>query len=59
MDNIDKRNRLDEQPFSYRLTKNDIVFIEYYGKQVKTLKGKDGEKFLKKMNAAENEKPPN
>ncbi|MGP4079429.1 hypothetical protein ACTWQL_05890 [Pseudalkalibacillus sp. R45] len=56
MGNIDRRSRLDEEPFSYRVTKNNTVFIEYYGKQVKTLKGKDGEKFLKKMNAAENEK---
>lgn len=53
MGNIDKRNRLDEEPFSYRITKDKTVFIDYYGKQVKILKGKDAEKFIEKMNGAE------
>ncbi|WP_312473126.1 hypothetical protein [Neobacillus sp.] len=56
MDNIDKRNRLDETPFSYRVNKNNTVFLDYYGKQVKILNGKDAEQFFKKINAAENEK---
>lgn len=36
---VDKRMRLEEEPFSYRVTKNNTVFIEYFGKQVKILKG--------------------
>ncbi|RBP88781.1 hypothetical protein DFO70_113105 [Cytobacillus firmus] len=56
MDQIDKRNRLNDEPFSFRLNKNNTVFLDYNGKQVKILKGKEAEKFLKKMNDAEEEK---
>ncbi|MDM5155667.1 hypothetical protein QUF88_18290 [Bacillus sp. DX1.1] len=56
MRNIDKRNRLDEEIFSYRITKNNTVFIDYCGKQVTTLKGKEAEKFLVKINQANSEK---
>ncbi|WP_370223249.1 hypothetical protein [Cytobacillus sp.] len=56
MDPIDKRNRLDDEPFSFRVNKNSTVFLDYNGKQVKILKGKEAEKFLKKMNDAEDEK---
>ncbi|MGS2778797.1 hypothetical protein ACVBAX_15650 [Robertmurraya sp. GLU-23] len=56
MGDIDKRNRLDEAPFSYKITKNNTVLIDYYGKQVKLLKGKDAEKILEKIKMAENEK---
>ncbi|EWG10979.1 hypothetical protein [Cytobacillus firmus] len=56
MDYIDKRNRLDEEPFGFRVNKNSTVFLDYCGKQVKILKGKEAEKFLKKMNDAEGEK---
>jgi hypothetical protein len=54
--NIDKRNRLDEAPFSYRVTKNNTVLIDYNGKQVKLLKGKDAEKILERIKIAEDEK---
>ncbi|MFT4414343.1 hypothetical protein ACLM5H_10840 [Fredinandcohnia humi] len=56
MGNIDKRNRLDDTPFRYRVTKDNTIFLDYYGKQVKILKGKEAEKFISKMNTAENEK---
>ncbi|MGM7723695.1 hypothetical protein [uncultured Metabacillus sp.] len=56
MDNIDKRNRLDETPFSYRINKNNTVFLDYHGKQVKILKGKEAERFLRKISIAEDEK---
>ncbi|MBU7592392.1 hypothetical protein [Metabacillus halosaccharovorans] len=56
MSNIDKRNHLDETPFSYRVNKDKTIFLEYYGRQVKILRGKEAEKFLRKMNEAENEK---
>ncbi|ADU32197.1 hypothetical protein [Evansella cellulosilytica] len=55
MGKIDKRNRLAELPFSYRVNKANTVFLNYEGKQVKMIKGKDAEKFLKKINFAENE----
>ena len=53
MNNIDKRNRLDQSPFSYKVTKNNTVLIYYNGKQVKLVKGKDAEKILEKINTAE------
>ncbi|WP_394578366.1 hypothetical protein [Cytobacillus firmus] len=56
MDHIDKRNRLDEEPFSFRVNKNSTVFLDFNGKQVKILKGKEAEKFLKRMSEAEDEK---
>jgi hypothetical protein len=56
MGNIDKRNRLGEAPFRYAITKTNTVFIDYEGKQIKVLKGKEAEKFLKRVNAADSEK---
>lgn len=56
MSNVDKRNRLDENPFSYQITKDDTVFLEYHGKRVKILKGKEAEKFLEKIKGTEGEK---
>ncbi|QWG59646.1 hypothetical protein [Bacillus mycoides] len=56
MKKTDKRNRLDDMMFHYRITKNNIVSIEYYGKQIMILKGNDAEKFLNKINRASNEK---
>ncbi|MBM7095227.1 hypothetical protein JSY36_05605 [Bacillus sp. H-16] len=56
MGSIDKRNRLRQTPFNYRVNKDNTVFLDYEGKQVKILKGKDADKFIRKMNAAENEK---
>ena len=46
MSNIDKRNKLKEKPFSYRVAKENRVFIYCSGKQIKILKGKESEKFL-------------
>ncbi|GGB35161.1 hypothetical protein F3157_10665 [Virgibacillus dakarensis] len=56
MGQIDKRNRLDEESFSYRVTKNNTVFIDWQNKQVKILKGKEAEKFLNKINRVRDEK---
>ncbi|PHG02194.1 hypothetical protein COI49_16690 [Bacillus toyonensis] len=56
MKNTDRRNRLDDRMFHYRITKNNIVLIEYYGKQIMILKGNDAEKFLNKINHANNDK---
>ncbi|MED0902402.1 hypothetical protein [Bacillus nitratireducens] len=56
MKKTDKRNRLDDMMFHYRVTKNNIILIEYYGKQIMILKGNDADKFLNKINRANNEK---
>lgn len=52
MGEVDKRNRLEEAPFSYRTSKDNKVFIDWHGKQVMVIKGKAGEKFLAKMQGA-------
>ncbi|RSK25981.1 hypothetical protein EJF36_03185 [Bacillus sp. HMF5848] len=56
MGNIDKRNRLDEAPFGYKVTKNNTILIDYNGRQVKVLKDKDAEKILEKIKIAADEK---
>ncbi|WP_188456315.1 hypothetical protein [Virgibacillus oceani] len=53
---IDKRNRLDGDLFRYSVTKNNTIFIDYEGKQVKVLKGKQAEKLLTKIDQAADEK---
>jgi ribonuclease HIII len=49
MSEIDKRNRLDQEVFSYRVNKDHKVTIYWYGKQVMILKGKNAEKFIQKI----------
>lgn len=56
MNNIDKRNKLEEKPFSYQITKNKSIFLEFRGKRVKVLKGEEAEKFLERMHAVKDEK---
>jgi len=46
MSNIDKRGVLDEEVFTYRITKDNKVFISYEGKQVTTLSGRRAESFI-------------
>ena len=52
MENVDKRNKLDEEFFSYKVSKDNKVFIFWYEKRVKILVGKESEKFLKKIENA-------
>ncbi|WP_254450559.1 hypothetical protein [Cohnella herbarum] len=47
MSNIDKRNRLSEEVFTYKTTKDNKVFIYWMGKQVTILTGKASDKFLR------------
>jgi hypothetical protein len=54
--NIDKKNRLGETPFSYRVNKENTVFLENFGRQVKILKRKEAGKFLKRIESASSEK---
>ena len=50
---VDKRNILGEEVFTYRVTKDNKVFISYEGKQVTTLSGKKAEDFIGKIQNAE------
>lgn len=56
MTNIDKRNRLDEAVFTYRFSKNNTVFIGFHGKEIKTVKGKEAEKLISRIQQAETDK---
>lgn len=53
LNEVDKRNRLDEEPFSYKVSKDKKVFIYWYGKQVTILKGKESDKFLERIEKAD------
>jgi len=46
MSNADRRNRIEDDVFSYRATKNGMVLISWQGKQVTMLNGKQAERFL-------------
>lgn len=46
---VDKRNILDEEPFAYKILKDNKVFIYWNGKQVTILRGKESERFLTKI----------
>lgn len=50
---IDRQHKLDEQPFSFRATKDGRVMISYHGKQVTVLAGKDAERFLSRIDGAD------
>ncbi|WP_342443459.1 hypothetical protein MHB40_10655 [Lysinibacillus sp. FSL K6-0057] len=49
MSEIDKRNRLNEEPFTYQMTKKGTVVIYYEGKQIKIVKEKEAERLLAKI----------
>ena len=46
---IDKRGILDEEIFTYRISKDNKVFVYYEGKQVTTLSGKNAVKFISEI----------
>jgi hypothetical protein len=49
LNEVDKRNKLDEEFFSYKVSKDNKVFVFWYGKQVMILKGKESEKLLARI----------
>jgi hypothetical protein len=49
MTQIDKRGRLDDEPFDFWATKSGAVLISWHGKTVTTLKGKTAATFLAKV----------
>ena len=46
---IDNRNKLDEEAFTYKITKDNKVFILYNGKQVITLNKNKAEEFIERI----------
>ncbi len=54
MADVDKRNRFAEEIFTYRVNKDNKVFISYQGKQISVLKGKEATKFLAKIEGQDN-----
>jgi len=50
---IDKRGRLDDEIFSYQVTKDGRVRLFWYERQVKTLAGDEAQKLLKKLDGLE------
>jgi hypothetical protein len=52
LSNIDKRNKLDEEVFTYEVTKDLKVFIYWNGKRITILTGKSSDKFLSKIQFA-------
>ena len=53
MGNVDKRNRLDEEVFAFRLGKDGRVVITWYDKAVKTLVGAEAARFLQRIEGLE------
>jgi hypothetical protein len=49
MSQIDKRGKLEEEPFDYEITKAGLVLLYWGKKHVKTLSGKAAEKFIKQI----------
>jgi hypothetical protein len=54
LDNVDKRNKLDEEVFTYKINKDNKVFIYWQGKQIMILKGSESEKFIRRIKDADN-----
>ena len=53
MSNIDKRGILDQEIFSYKVTKDGKVFISYEGKPVTTLSGAKAADFIANVEDAD------
>ncbi len=55
MNEIDRRGKLEEEPFSFQATKDGKVFIHWHGKLITTLRGPAAEKFLLSIQDADNQ----
>ncbi|WP_043931189.1 hypothetical protein [Bacillus sp. EB01] len=53
MSEIDKRNRLSEEPFTYQTTNKGTVAIYYNGKQIKIIKDNDAERLIARIKEVE------
>ena len=50
---VDKRGKLDQQPFDFQVTKDGRVLIYWGGKIVTTLTGEPARKLLAKLDGAD------
>ena len=50
---VDKRGILDDEVFSYSISKDRKVFISYEGKHITTLSGSKAERFIASIDVAE------
>lgn len=50
---IDRRGVLDDEIFSYRVSKDQKVFLSWQGKQVTILQGKPAQQFLSRIETAD------
>lgn len=55
-DAIDKRGKLEERCFSYQTVKDGRVMLYWYQRHVKTLIGKEAQKFLSAIDSCQTEK---
>lgn len=53
MSEIDKRNRLGEEPFTFQTTKKGTIIIYYKGKQIKIIKDREAKSLLAKIKDVE------
>ena len=53
MGKVDKRNRLEEEIFTYNINKDNKVFIFWNGKRIMILAGSESDKFIRKINTAD------
>lgn len=53
MSEIDKRDRLRENPFSYRVTKANKTLIYYKNRIIKTLNEKETKRLMDKINGVD------
>lgn len=49
---VDRRGKLDDDIFTYKITKDRKAFISWHGKQVMTLSGRKAEEFITDIEAA-------
>ncbi|MDQ7026101.1 MAG: hypothetical protein Q9P01_02475 [Anaerolineae bacterium] len=49
MSNIDKRNKLNDEPFDYAISKESRVLLYWHNKHIKTLAGKQAQKFISQI----------
>ena len=50
---VDKRGTLEDDVFTFRVTKDRKVFISWYGKQVTILSGRKAESFISDIDNAD------
>jgi hypothetical protein len=53
MSEIDKRGKLQEQPFDFQITKDNRVLIYWDNRIIMTLKGQAAEKLITKLDGAD------